>query len=183
MRLSSSLQILRPCSHSLSRRLLFWITYITTDITFFPFYIDFLFLTSIQLIITPSLSRWMWLFPHIRRNPEWLTSHTEVSNRKREREWSSNLISLDFIFIHIHYTQKHFLTPWSYMSDPGVTDAWLCLLCRVMCHCFTMWVMGCDEIPRGYNGSRDRVFITSLADYGRICYGLNFRNVSQSKGA
>lgn len=102
MRLSSSLQILRPCSHSLSRRLLFWITYITTDITFFPFYIDFLFLTSIQLIITPSLSRWMWLFPHIRRNPEWLTSHTEVSNRKREREWSSNLISLDFIFIHIH---------------------------------------------------------------------------------
>lgn len=101
--------------------LLFWITCIIVDITF-------LYWLPVPTHNPPPVEfadviKWMWLFLHVRKKQKKKTRLTLKSCLRTAAgsDWGFNLylISFDFIFIHTH----HFLTPSSYMFDPGVTDA------------------------------------------------------------
>lgn len=134
------------------------------------------FLPQPHFIITPSRFRWRELMDSFFTSEEMYIDSLAPLRAAAEWEWSTNLISFDFIFYSntLSHQDPTCLTPgWQMLG-------WCSLPCRVVCP-----RLPCErwDVMRHRAGFRDRVFITSPADYGRICYGLNFRNVSQSKGA
>lgn len=101
-----------PPSHSLSRSLLFWITCITADITFF-FIFTLISCFQPRPRSSPSSppSRICWrdqvdsFFTSEKKSSLWLTSRAEVRGRKRVRALTCNLF-----WFYLHTQTHHFLT-------------------------------------------------------------------------
>lgn len=156
----------------------FWSTCITADITwFFPliyWFVDSNLSSTYHPPPLRFLTRSGGCDSFFKSGKKSCVTHSEAVlwTAAAGSERSFFLISFHVIFIH-----RHFFTPWNHM----VTNAVMVQPYRVLL--LIMRAMGCDVIPNWYSGSRDGVFIRSLVDYGPICYGLYFPNVSQTKGA